>query len=59
MCVCVCVCERERERERERNALWGCVCAAPGWEGSTAHVRGGGGTAEPAKVPQILLDYRM
>ena len=57
MCVCVCVCVRERERER--NALWGCVCAAPGWEGSTAHVRGGGGTAEPAKVPQILLDYRM
>ena len=44
-------------RERERNALWGCVCAAPGWEGSTACVRGGGGTAEPAKVPQILLDY--
>ena len=46
-----------RERERERNALWGCVYAAPGWEGSTARVRGSGGTAEPAKVPQILLDY--
>ena len=52
------MCVREREREEENMHLWGCVCAAQGWEEFRECVRGAvGGTAEPAKVPQIL-DYR-
>ena len=52
-CVRVCVCEKERER---------VICAVymllRGWEGYRECVRGGGDTAEPVKVPQVLKDCR-